>query len=55
MNDNASKSDYSGTAYSIFTLNSHKVYINNLKEWLLKGVLLTAEKTTHFPRDRRLP
>ena len=39
------------TAYSIFTLNSHKfsflvanVYVDNLEEWLLRGSFLPCYK-----------
>ena len=53
------------TAYSIFTLYSHKVsilvanvYVYNLDEWLLRGSLLPCYKklkATLFSRDWRLP
>ena len=53
------------TAYSIFTLYSHKVsilvanvYVYNLEEWLLGGSLLPCYKklkSRAFSRDLRLP
>ena len=53
------------TAYSIFTLYSHKVsifvanvYVYNLEEWLLRGKLLPCYKklkSSTFSRDWRLP
>ena len=51
MNDNASNIRMYHTAYSIYTLYSHKVsileanvYVYNLKEWLLQGLLLPCYK-----------
>ena len=67
MNDNASNSAIQvyHTAYSIFTLYSHKVsilvanvYVYNLEEWLLRGSLLPCYKklkSRTFSRDWRLP
>ena len=63
MNDNASVTiRVYHTAYSIFTLYSHKVsifianvYVYNLEEWLLRGSLLPCYKKlksgTFFSRD----